>query len=301
MSQWIDELRFTFRERLVLNEPLSYRTTYRIGGPAEAAVFPVNAGELRFCLDVARKRGVRLTILGLGSNVLADDAGLDGIVVFTTGMAAVSVTDSFVEAQCGAPLDKAVESSVRGGLSGMEMLSGIPGTVGGAVYMNAGAFNQETFDRLVGFSALTPEGREVVLKKADVKPAYRHVEGLENLIILSAKWELTPGKAEELAAARRDVLNRRAEKQPLEFPSAGSVFKRPKGDFASRLIDSAGLKGLSVGGAKVSEKHAGFIINAGGATAADVRGLMRKVQDEVKARSGVSLELEQIILRRASI
>jgi len=301
MPQWIDELRFTFRERLVLNEPLSYRTTYRIGGPAEAAVFPASAGELRFCLDVARKRGVRLTILGLGSNVLADDAGLEGIVVFTTGMAAVSVNGSSVEAQCGAPLDKVVEASVKGGLAGMEMLSGIPGTVGGAVYMNAGAFNQETFDHLAGFSALTPEGRELSFRKSDVKASYRHVEGIENLVILSARWELSPGKAEELAAARRDVLNRRGEKQPLEFPSAGSVFKRPQGDFASRLIDAAGLKGLTVGGAKVSEKHAGFIINAGGATAADVRGLMRKVQDEVKARSGVSLELEQIILRRASI
>lgn len=284
------------RERLVAGEPLAAHTTYKIGGPAEAAAFPANTDELRSALAIAKRRGVPLTVLGLGSNVLVGDGGVAGLVIFTTGMADIAVAGETVSAQCGAPLDRVVDAAVGQGLAGVEMLSGIPGTVGGGVYMNAGAFNQETFDRLTELSALTPEGKEITLKKSEVKPRYRKVEGIEGLLVLSASWTLSRGDGGKLSSARRDTLKRRADKQPLEFPSAGSVFKRPPGGFASKLIDEAGLKGLSVGGARVSEKHAGFIVNTGGATASDVRSLIAKVQAAVKNSSGIALELEQITL-----
>ena len=207
-----------------------------------------------------------------------------------------SVSASRVEAQAGVVLDAMVARAVEAGLAGMEKLSGIPGTVGGALWINAGAFGQETYEHLVSFTALDREGRLVRRAKAEARYGYRSVQGIDGLVFLSAQWELAPGDRGRLAEARTATLRARADKQPLEYPSAGSVFKRPQGDFASRLIDSCGLKGLTVGRAQVSPKHAGFIVNLGGATARDVMALIAQVREAVLAKTGVRLELEQIPL-----
>jgi len=293
---WKAELKLKFRARCRLGEPLSAHTTYKIGGPAEVFLLPEKQSEWIELVHLARLRKLPLTVLGLGSNVLAADCGVRGLVCSTKGRRDFEICGDIVKASAGAPLDDVVRAAVKAGLSGMEKLSGIPGTAGGAVWMNAGAFGQETFDKLSRFYALDSAGRSVHVRKEDVKYGYRRVEGLEGMIILSAEWQLERGDAKLLRKIRRETLKTRAEKQPLEFPSAGSVFRRPEGDYASRLIDEAGLKGLKIGGAQVSEKHAGFIINTGGATARDVKRLADEVRARVRARTGVTLELEQILL-----
>jgi UDP-N-acetylmuramate dehydrogenase len=200
-----------------------------------------------------------------------------------------------IKAEAGAALDKVCELACEAGLAGMEKLSGIPGSVGGAVYMNAGAFGQETFDCLEYFDVIDFEGRPATLLKEDLKYAYRKVEGIENYIVLSASFKLQKGDFTQLIAGRNTVLHKRIEKQPLDLPSAGSVFKRPEGDYASRLIDDTGLRGLSIGGAKVSEKHAGFIVNFNHATPQDIKTLMDEVRNKVKEKHGIELEPEQIL------
>ena len=207
----------------------------------------------------------------------------------------ILVENDTIKAQAGAPLDKVVELACKAGLAGMEKLSGIPGSVGGAVYMNAGAYGQETADCLEYFDIIDLQGRPATLLKSDLKFSYRKVEGLPPCIILSAGFKLIPDNFTQLVATRSQVQHNRVAKQPLEFPSAGSVFKRPVGDYASRLIDVAGLRGLSVGGAKVSEKHAGFIINFNHASPEDIKTLIDQVRKKVKEQSGVELELEQIL------
>ena len=293
---WSDELKTHFQDRCLLGEPLAHYTTFQVGGGAESLVFPVSEEDWAWLLDFVRRRGLPLTVLGLGSNVIVNDSGLPGVTASTRRMCGFAVSASHVEAQAGAVLDAVVAQAVERGLAGMEKLSGIPGTVGGALWINAGAFGQETYERLVCFTALDREGRLVRRAKAEAKYGYRTVQGIDGLVLLSAQWELAPGDRRRLREARSATLRARADKQPLEYPSAGSVFKRPPGDFASRLIDSCGLKGLTVGRAQVSPKHAGFIVNLGGATARDVMALIAQVREAVLAKTGVKLELEQIPL-----
>jgi UDP-N-acetylmuramate dehydrogenase len=293
---WRGALKERFGDRCLESEPLSRHTSFRVGGAAESLVFPVAPEEWGWLLDFARRRGLPLTVLGLGSNVIVSDSGVKGVTATTRRMDGISVSGNRLTASSGAALDSVAASAVEAGLAGMEKLSGIPGTVGGALWINAGAFGQETYEHLVSFTALDPEGRLVRRTKAETRAGYRKVEGVEGLIFLSAEWELPAGDRGALGEARAQTLRARAEKQPLEFPSAGSVFKRPAGDFASRLIDSCGLKGLTVGRAQVSAKHAGFIVNLGGATARDVMALVEQVREVVRAKTGVTLELEQIPL-----
>lgn len=291
-----DELQhFLGAENCFLNEPMATHTTYRTGGPAEVYVYPRTQEEWSFVLKLARTEHVPLRIIGFGSNILVSQNGIGGIVCSTKKMNQITVSGTTIKAQAGAALDKVCELACKAGLAGMEKLSGIPGSVGGAVYMNAGAFGQETFDKLDYFDVIDLEGRPATLRKTDVTYGYRKVKGIENCIILSAAFNLQPADYTQLIAARNSVQHSRVEKQPLEFPSAGSVFKRPANDYASRLIDAAGLRGLSVGGAKVSEKHAGFIVNFNRATPQDIKTLMDKVREEVQKKFGVELELEQIL------
>lgn len=289
------ELSAFFRENCILNEPMSRHTTYQTGGPAEAYVYPKTNEEWSFVLKLARTENIPLRIIGFGSNILVGGKGVRGIICSTKRMNQTAVKDNRITAQAGAALDKVCEISVSAGLAGMEKLSGIPGSVGGAVYMNAGAFGQETFDCLEYVEAVDFEGRPAVLLKKDLPHSYRHVQGIENYIVLGAGFLLGKKDFASLTETRNGILHKRIEKQPLEFPSAGSVFKRPAGDYASRLIDEAGLRGLSVGGAKVSEKHAGFIVNFNHATPEDVKTLMDEVKRQVKEKSGVELEPEQIL------
>lgn len=293
---WKSELSGRFAERFLLAETLAPYTTFRVGGRAEALILPASHEEWSWLTGFARQRGIPLTILGLGSNVIISDAGLPGIVASTRGMDRIEVSGNSISADSGAALDTVVSRSAAAGLAGMEKLSGIPGTVGGAVWMNAGAYQQETFDHLAGFTVLRPDGGIARMAKSDVKYGYRQVQGLSELMILSAHWQLAPGDSAALLQARRVTLQTRAQKQPLDLPSAGSVFKRPAGDYASRLIDSCGLKGLTVGQAQVSTKHAGFIVNLGGATARDIMELIARVRAAVREKTGVDLELEQIPL-----
>ncbi|HAH33057.1 MAG TPA: UDP-N-acetylenolpyruvoylglucosamine reductase [Elusimicrobia bacterium] len=292
-----DAIKDKFGAYCSFNEPAANFTTYRTGGAAWALVRPGSRDELgslwRWCLEKKRP----FCVLGKGSNVLVSDKGFDGVTALTERLAGIEISGGYtVKAGAGVLWDNLVRFCAEKGLGGVEKTSGIPGTVGGAVRMNAGAYGQEIFDRLVSFEAMDSERRIFTLKKHQIAHGYRNVRGLESLIVLSATFEFYPLGSTELLAERARVLVKRAEKQPLDYPSAGSVFKRPVGDYASRLIDVCGLKGLKIGGAQVSSKHAGFIINSGGATSADIYRLIRKVQSEVKARTGFELELEQIML-----
>ncbi len=289
------ELSAYFKDRCLLDEPMSRHTTYHTGGPAQAYVYPQTPEEWSFVLKLAQAEGIALRIIGFGSNILVGGKGIGGIVCSTKLMDQTAVKGNRVTAQAGAALDKVCELTANAGLAGMEKLSGIPGSVGGAVYMNAGAFGQETFDCLEYVEVIDFEGRPAILLKKDLPHSYRHVEGIENYIVLSAGFILEKKDFASLMETRHSIQHKRIEKQPLEFPSAGSVFKRPVGDFASRLIDEAGLRGLSIGGAKVSEKHAGFIVNFNHATPEDIKNLMDEVRRQVKEKSGIELELEQIL------
>lgn len=289
------ELKTFFGDNCLLDEPMARHTTYRTGGEAEVYVYPQTREEWSFVLKLAETHRIPLRIIGFGSNILVSSKGIGGITCSTKRMNHVSVDGEHVKAEAGAALDKACELACEAGLAGMEKLSGIPGSVGGAVFMNAGAFGQETFDCLEYFDVIDREGRPATLLKEDVKYAYRKVEGIQDCIILSAGFKLQKGDFTQLIETRNTVLHKRMEKQPLEYPSAGSVFKRPANDYASRLIDDTGLRGLSVGGAKVSEKHAGFIVNFNRATPQDIKTLMDQVREKVKEKHGVELELEQIL------
>ena len=295
MSNYKDALKEFLGENCLFNEPMNKHTTYRAGGDAEVYVYPQTPEQWEFVLKISRTENIPLRVLGFGSNILVSGKGVGGITCSTKKMNRILVEEDCIKAQAGAPLDKVCELACKAGLAGMEKLSGIPGSVGGAVFMNAGAYGQETADCLEYFDIMDMEGRPATLLKNDVKFSYRKVEGLPPCIILSAGFKLKPGNFTQLLAARSTVQHSRVEKQPLEFPSAGSVFKRPVGDYASRLIDAAGLRGLSVGGAKVSEKHAGFIVNFNHATAQDIKTLIDQVRDKVKEQFGVELELEQIL------
>ncbi len=289
-------LKAWFAERCVFGAPAADFTTYRAGGRAEALVSPATPEELRRLCAWCRAASVPFLVLGRGSNVLVSDRGLPGVTALTERLCGLEVKGNAVSAQAGAAWDDLVRLSSEAGLSGLEKTSGIPGSVGGAVRMNAGAFGQEACERLVSVEAFDGAGRTVTLSRKDIRFGYRQAGGLEDLIIVSARFEFPAGAAASLFAERAAVLAARAAKQPLDLPSAGSVFRRPPGDYASRLIDAAGLKGLRIGGAEVSPKHAGFIVNSGGATAADIHALIREVQRLVREKTGVELRLEQILL-----
>jgi len=280
----------------LFDRPASAFTTYRTGGPVDVVVKPGCREDFVWLKGFCLENGIASLTLGAGSNILVSDKGLKSVCALTLKLDKIVIAGNTLTAEAGALWDNAVKTAVEAGLSGLEKTSGIPGTVGGAAFMNAGAFGQETFDCLESLAVMDRSGSALILKKSDVRYGYRKVEGLEGLTILSAVFRLQAADGKALAADRACVLGKRAEKQPLDLPSAGSVFKRPPGDFASRLIDTAGLKGLRIGDAQVSEKHAGFIVNRGKATASDIYALIKKVRAEVKVKTGVALELEQILL-----
>ena len=289
----------TFLENLkdvpfIFEAQLSFFTTYHVGGEAEVLALPETEEQIKHLIAFAQKKRIPFRVLGLGSNILVSDLGLRGITCCLKNFKGVEIRDNKITAKAGTALDEVIRTSINAGLGGLENLSGIPGSVGGAVFMNAGAFKAETFDKLISFTVLNAKGEIKELKKEEVKYAYRKVWGLEDCIILSATWELDKGEKDILLSRRKEILQSRAAKQPLDYPSAGSVFKRPVGAYASKLIDDCGLRGLSVGGAQVSTKHAGFIINYENATAQDIYDLIKEVQKIVKAKTGFELEPEQI-------
>lgn len=272
-------------------------TTYKTGGIVELCVYPKNKEESIEILKIIKENGFNYFILGEGSNVLISDKGFDGVMLICKNMRNMSILENQIEAECGVLWDMAVEKACQCGLGGLEDTSFIPGSVGGAIRMNAGAFGSETFDHLSFFNAINiSEMREERIEKKDIRYGYRFVEGIEKYFILSAVFRLQKKDRFALLSRREEIIKKRKEKQPLEYPSAGSVFKRPKNDYASRLIDSCGLKGLRIGGAMVSVKHAGFIVNYDKATAEDIYRLIVKVKKEVFEKTGIMLEEEQILL-----
>lgn len=279
---------------LLEREPMSKHTSFRIGGPADLFVQPANEEELWNALHLARQEKVPFFIVGNGSNLLVSDEGFRGMILHTGGM----LKDIFVEgdviyAQAGALLSTVAKTALEHGLAGMEFAAGIPGTLGGAVCMNAGAYGGEMKDILLDAEVLTQEGERLVLPVEELNLSYRHSVIFEkNYVVLAAHIRLSRGDTAEIKNRMNELAGARRDKQPLEYPSAGSTFKRPEGYFAGKLIQDAGLKGYTVGGAQISEKHSGFVINRGGATAEEVRFLIRQVQQKVRSQFGVELEPE---------
>lgn len=283
------------KDNILCNEPLKNHTTFRIGGDAKAVIVPETMDEL---LKVIKQlHGEKYVILGNGSNVLAPDDGLDYYVIKTTKINSVEVSGEKVYAECGATLAKIANCALGNSLSGFEFASGIPGTIGGGVVMNAGAYDGELSQVVIKTSYCDREGNafEVVNDEHDF--SYRHsFFSNKDYVILSSVIELKKGNLTEIREKMRELNKRRADKQPLNFPNAGSAFKRPEGYFAAKLIDDSGLRGVKIGGAQVSEKHCGFIINTGDATANDVKKLLELCQNEVYKKFGVKIEPEIKIL-----
>lgn len=284
--------------RLLCGEPLSRHTTFQIGGPARWLALPETEAQLCALLELAAEQGLRFAVIGRGSDLLAPDEGFDGLVIRTPEGEPVWLDETTVQVPAGYSLSRLSALAAERGLAGLTFAQGIPGTVGGGILMNAGAYGGQISDTLVSSVCHTPEGlRE--LSAAEHVFAYRSsiYSSHPDWVILHGVFRLQPGARAQLLAEMADYGARRREKQPLEYPSAGSAFKRPAGQFAGRLIEECGLKGCRVGGAQVSEKHAGFIINRGGATCADVLALIRLVQERVQAQTGVLLEPEIRVLK----
>ncbi len=281
------------------NEPLSAHTTFRIGGPARWLAEPESVDQLVCLLTALREKGISYFIKGNGSNLLASDEGFDGVVIeLGSRFADIRIEGNRVYAQAGALLSRIANAALECSLTGLEFAHGIPGSLGGAVFMNAGAYGGEMKDVVRMVTYLDSSLKVCTMTGEEAAFAYRTscFKAHRDWIILSAEMELQPGAAEEISAQMRDLAARRRDKQPLEYPSAGSTFKRPEGYFAAKLIEDCGLKGLQVGGAQVSEKHSGFVVNKGGATCADVLELCRRIYDTVFERYGVPLEREVELL-----
>ena len=275
-------------------EPMSRHTTFRIGGPADYFICPDTAEQIRQILEICRAEDIPWFILGNGSNLLVSDQGYRGVVIqIYKNFQNIEVQGETLKVQAGALLSGIASRALQVGLAGMEFASGIPGTLGGAVVMNAGAYGGEMKDVLEEAFLLDQEGSMLTLKTEELEMGYRTSRvKKEGMIVLGASLKLQRGDREAIRGRMEELKEQRCSKQPLEYPSAGSTFKRPEGYFAGKLIMDAGLRGFTVGGAQVSEKHCGFVINRGGATAEDVRTLIQKVQEKVWEQFQVRLEPE---------
>lgn len=286
------------QDRVKINEPLSLHTTFKIGGPADLLVFPANMQEVAGALKIAEQNSLPVTVLGNGSNVLVLDKGIRGLVLkISEHMSSIRRTDTTVFAQSGALLSDIAQFTAGHALTGFEFAVGIPGSIGGAVFMNAGAYDGEIRNVILAVNSVSPKGEIRRFLREELAFGYRHSIFQDNHhIICEVEIGLAVGNQCEIEAKMFDLTDRRESKQPLEMPSAGSTFKRPPGFFAGTLIEQSGLKGFVLGGAQVSEKHAGFIVNAGGATALDVLNLIKEVQRRVFDKFGVMLQPEVRIM-----
>lgn len=281
-------------DQIRYNEPMSRQTTFRIGGPADVLVEPATCRQVSAVVKLARAFGLPVTVMGNGSNLLVRDKGIRGLVLkMGPRMASVRRNKAVIVAGAGALLSHVANFAAAAGLSGMEFAVGIPGSVGGAVFMNAGAYDGEMKDVVTAVNAVSPTGEIGRFEGEALCFSYRHSVFQDNgYYICQVELTLHNGDHHDIRGKIHDYTLRRRSKQPLEMPSAGSTFKRPPGYYAGTLIEQAGLKGLRHGGAQVSEKHAGFIVNAGGATAADVLALIEEVQRRVYENFGVKLQPE---------
>ena len=286
-------------ERIIPRAPMARFTTLRVGGPADVLVNIDSAAEISVALRAARAAGVPVTIIGNGSNLLVRDGGIRGLVMrISQPKSHITCEGDTLHVQAGATLPAVAGFAQRSGLEGLAPMAGIPGTIGGAVIMNAGAYGGEMSQVVTRVDAIArSDGKPIRFEGHALGFAYRHSAMMDaGVIVTDVTLRLAPGDPDAIARRTEELLVARREKQPLEYPSAGSTFKRPEGAFAAKLIDDAGLKGLRIGDAQVSEKHAGFIVNLGSATASDILALMAEVQSRVLAASGITLEPEVRIL-----
>lgn len=293
-----EQLQKTLLCSVRLNEPMSRHTSFKIGGPADILVFPETVEQLKEVLQIVNKTEVPLTILGNCSNVLVRDKGVRGIVVkLSSMMKNFLATDDLLIFGAGYSLALASHKAMECGRTGMEFAAGIPGSIGGAVFMNAGAYDGEMKDIVHSVKVIDIQGNEKNLNASELGFGYRktNLQG-SGFVVTEVTLKMQPGDKSAIKAKMDDFNGRRTSKQPLELPSAGSMFKRPPGYFAGTLIDEAGLKGYTVGGAQISTKHAGFVVNAGGATATDVLQLISDVQTKIKTNVGVDLQTEVLVI-----
>ena len=281
------------------NESMALHTSFKIGGDADLFLIPDTAEKLSLSLKLARENGVPYFILGNGSNLLVSDGGIEGAVISTSALDSIKVIGNDIICGAGARLGSVCAAALESSLCGLEFAYGIPGSVGGALYMNAGAYGGEMKDAVLEAKCIDKDGNILTVPLKDMDMSYRNSIFKSNgAVITEVTLRLAKGEKYEIKAKMDDFISRRKSKQPLEYPSAGSTFKRPQGNFAGTLIEKCGLKGKNVGGAFVSEKHAGFVINKGGATASDVLALVDIIKETVFEKENVKLEKEIIFVGR---
>lgn len=281
------------RSSCKIMEPMSQHTSFRIGGPAQVYVIPADEADLAAVLKVCGAVRVPVRILGNGSNLLVSDKGCEGVVIAMEGISHARAEGNVIRVGAGMLLSKVARLALEHSLTGMEFAAGIPGSAGGALVMNAGAYGSEVKDVLKEARVMTMEGETLVLDAGELELGYRaSCIPSKGYIVLEAVFGLASDDRDAIERRMKELSARRRERQPLEFPSAGSTFKRPQGHFAGKLIEEAGLRGFKIGGAQVSEKHCGFVINSGSATASDVMALCSHVRQAVRETSGVELEME---------
>ncbi len=285
-------------EQVCTDEPMKQHTTFRIGGRADYFVSPTETEQIRKVIELCRRENMPWYVIGNGSNLLVSDHGFRGVIIrLFKNYAGLRIEGEQIFVQAGALLSRTANAALQEGLTGFEFAAGIPGTIGGAMVMNAGAYGGEMKDITESVTVLTPEGELLTLKREELEMGYRtSLIARKGYLVLEAVLKLTRGNQEQIKEKMADLRQRRISKQPLEYPSAGSTFKRPQGYFAGKLIMDAGLRGFQVGGAQVSEKHCGFVVNTGDATAEDVLELIRQVSAKVRALEGVTLEPEVRLL-----
>lgn len=290
VQQYFREL---FRGPVIMNEPLSRHTSFRIGGPADFYFYPKDLEDLAKALFLCQEEAIPWFVIGNGTNLLVSDNGFRGLVIDVSQTFRTLYRDgNRVTVGSGVLLSELLSFLLHNALSGFEHLAGIPGQIGGVIRLNAGAFGTEVGDCLTHVSFMDAQGQIHTKSRSEIHMGYRTIDLPSPMVIFEAQFQFTEGKQEEMEAKQNEILSQRGKKQPLSFPSAGSVFKRPPGDFAGRLIEQAGLKGLRKGDAEVSQKHANFIVNLGTATAQDVVALIFEIQQRVEARFGIFLEPE---------
>lgn len=289
--------RFYKREDVILDAEMKNYVHFRVGGPADILLIPENKEQVIKSIKICKENNIPYFIVGNGSNLLVKDGGIKGVVIKLNKVKNIRVFNETIEAECGAMLKDVSSEAIKNSLTGFEFACGIPGTVGGAVFMNAGAYDGEIAHVIESAEIIDEECNIVRLSNKDLDFGYRSsIVMKKGYTVLSAVFKLEKGQVKTIKELVDDLTNKRESKQPLEYPSAGSTFKRPTGYFAGKLIQDAGLKGYSIGGAAVSEKHSGFVINKGNATAKDITDLIKYIQDEVKRQFGVELHPEVRII-----
>lgn len=295
-----DALQAQIKGEVILDAPMKKYTTYKIGGPADCLVLPKDGEDIAATIRFANEKGIPYMVIGNGSNLLVSDDGIEGIVIrIGDSMGEWAIDGTLLTAQTGCILSRMARETAKLGFKGIEWAAGIPASLGGAAYMNAGAYGHFFYETLEAVEIIDEDGELKVLQKEELEYSYRHTSLMDrNAIVTKVMVRLVEGNAEELVGAVDATLKLRREKQPLEWPSAGSVFKNPEGSHAGYLVELCGLRGLTCGGAQVSEKHGNFIVNKGGATAADVLNLISQVREVVEREKGYVLETEVLQVGR---